>query len=393
MPLRLFFALFVMSLMLSACNLGSNSESEETPLGQRDCADFPAPLVTVVSPANGATVPVNQQLLVSVVATHQIGVTRVQLFANGQQVKVISSESITGDPSFEGILDFMPRVEGEYTLRVLAFCDAVSSTPVDLTITVADEEVQVTERPGTTTGSTTGNTTGDGGVVIPEIPNDGLCRVLVLVGLNFRTEPTTERQNVITTLPGGTLLLVVARLGDNSWWKVNYNSRIGWVSGNQQYTSLYGNCGSVPVESFSLVTPTPPRTNTPILPTLTFTPRATATPGSPDLIVPSLISTVDDIVIPSGESEVIVEFGITIKNQGSGPSGQFSVSLRAGTTVYDVAVVANLLPNEIMTLTQDVTFTAAGEYDIRVDADPGNQITESIEVNNRADITVTVTNE
>lgn len=394
MPFRLFFALIMMSLMLSACNLGSNSESEETPLGDaRDCA-VEAPVATIVSPANGSTAVVNQQLLVSVSATHPSGVTRVQLFANGQPVKTISSESINGNPNFQGILDFTPRVEGEYTLRVLAFCDAVSSDPVDITVTVGEEDIQLTERPSTTgssTGSTTGSTTG--GVVIPQIPNDGLCRVLVLVGLNFRTEPTTERQNVITTLPGGTLMLVVARLGDNSWWKVNYNNRIGWVSGNAQYTSLYGNCGTVPVESFSLFTPTPTRTNTPTLPTLTFTPRASATPGTPDLIVPTLISTVDDIVIPTGASEVVVEFGITIKNQGSGPSGQFSVTLRQGTTVYDVAVIGNLLPNEIITLTQDVTFTGAGEYDIRVDADSGNQVTESIEVNNRADITVTVTNE
>lgn len=392
MRFRLFFAFLMMSLLISACNLGSSSQQEdEDALPTVDLNDTSQPLVTIVSPANGSTSVVNEQILVSVVATHPSGVTRVQLFANGQPVKTISSENVNGTPNFEGILDFTPRVEGDYTLRVLAFRNAISSAPVDITVTVGEEAVQITERPNTT-GSSTGSTTGgDSGVIIPEIPNDGLCRVLVLVGLNFRAEPTTERQNVITTLPGGTLLLVVARLGDNSWWKVNYNNRIGWVSGNAQYTSLYGNCGTVPIETFSLNTPTPTRTNTPTFPTATHTPRATATPGTPDLLIPSFVSTIDNIVIPSGQSEVTIEFGITVKNQGSGPSGQFTVTLRQGSNTYDVAVVGNLLPNEIITLTHNLTFTAAGDYDLRVDVDPSNQVTELIEVNNRADITVTVT--
>jgi hypothetical protein len=397
MRFRLFFALVLLSLLLSACNLGSSSGNDEEQLPTADLNDSSAPLVTILSPANGSSAVVNDQILVSVIATHPSGVTRIQLFADGQPVKTISSESINGDPEFEGILDFTPRAEGEYTLRVLAFRNAISSVPVDITVKVGEEDVQVTERSNTGsttggTGSSTGSTTGGNtGPIIPVIPNDGLCRVLVNVGLNLRAEPTTERQNVITTLASGTLLLVVARLGDNSWWKVNYNNRIGWVSGNAQYTTLYGNCGSVPVENFVVNTPIP--TRTPSLPTATFTPRASATPGTPDLLVPTLLSTVPNIVIPSGATEVIVEFGITVKNQGSGPSGQFSITLREGITTYDVAVVGNLLPGEIITLTEDVTFTMAGEYDIRVDVDPTNQVTESIEVNNRADITVTVTNE
>jgi hypothetical protein len=400
MRFRLFFALVLLSLLLSACNLGSSSGNDEEQLPTADLNDSSAPLVTILSPANGSSAAVNDQILVSVIATHPSGVTRIQLFADGQPVKTISSESINGDPEFEGILDFTPRAEGEYTLRVLAFRNAISSVPVDITVNVGEEDVQVTERSTTgsttggtgSTGSSTGSTTGGNtGPIIPVIPNDGLCRVLVNVGLNLRAEPTTQRQNVITTLASGTLLLVVARLGDNSWWKVNYNNRIGWVSGNAQYTTLYGNCGSVPVENFVVNTPTP--TRTPSLPTATFTPRASSTPGTPDLLVPTLLSTIPNIVIPSGATEVIVEFGITVKNQGSGPSGQFSITLREGTTTYDVAVVGNLLPGEIITLTEDVTFTMAGEYDIRVDVDPTNQVTESIEVNNRADITVTVTNE
>src|SRR5687767_360362 len=112
MRFRLFFALVMLSLMLSACNLGSTSESAETPLGTIDC-DVEAPVATIVSPANGSTAVVNQQLLVSVSATHPSGVTRVQLFANGQPVKTISSESINGNTNFQGILDFTPRVEGQ----------------------------------------------------------------------------------------------------------------------------------------------------------------------------------------------------------------------------------------------------------------------------------------
>jgi hypothetical protein len=209
----------------------------------------------------------------------------------------------------------------------------------------------------------------------------------------MRTQPTTTRNNVVTTFAANTLLNVVARLGDNSWWKVSSGSTVGWVSGNPQFVSLSGNCGSIPIETVVLNTPTPSPTSPP-----TNTPRATNTsePGLPDLTAPS-IAIDDEIEITSGETEVTVEVTITVKNEGNAPSGQFDVSLtieRNGfdDVVYDVATVGNLDPGQIVTLTQEIEFDAADEYDIQVDVDPDNNVTESREFNNRADTSVEVVN-
>ena len=108
------------------------------------------------------------------------------------------------------------------TLRVLAFRGALASDPAEITVNVGSET-----QPTATSGGSSGNGSGSG----PTIPNDGVCRVLTDVSINFRADPTTTRENIITVLPGGTLVPVIGRLGDNSWWQINYNGRVGWLSG------------------------------------------------------------------------------------------------------------------------------------------------------------------
>src|SRR5690606_30949004 len=238
MRLRVLFALIITVFIVTACNLGGTPNQGEEPIDNGDAESVGQPQVTILSPENGDTFTVNEQILVSVGATDSIGITRVQLFANGSLVKTVSSEFANGEVSYEGVLDFTPRTEGDYTLRVIAFRNAISSPPADLSVTVGTEQISITERPNSTgsgTGSGTGSTTGSTGNPVPSIPNDGLCRVLTRVGLNMRTQPTTTRDNVITTFSANTLLLVVARLADNSWWKVSSGFTVGWVSGNPQF--------------------------------------------------------------------------------------------------------------------------------------------------------------
>ncbi|MGJ3238388.1 MAG: CARDB domain-containing protein [Anaerolineae bacterium] len=399
MRLRLIFALLLPFFVATACNLGGSPNPPEEDITDGDQQAVGQPQVSILSPTSGETVTVNEQVQVSVSATDAIGITRVQLFANGSLVKTVPSELADGEVSFEGILDFTPRTEGEYLLRVIAFRNAISSPPQEITINVSDEQITLTERPGTTTGSSTGS--GNPNVNLPPaIPNDGLCRVLTLVGLNVRTQPTTTRNNVITTFPANTLLLVTARLGDNSWWKVTTGSTVGWVSGNPQFVSLSGNCGSIPIETVILNTPTPSPTplptNTP-QPTNTPLPTNTPEPGVPDLVIPS-IAIDDPVVIPTGETSVTIEITITVKNEGNGESGQFDVVLtieRDGfeDVLVDIGTVGNLDPDAILTLTQDLTFDAPDEYDLRIDVDPDDDVEESREFNNRADTTIEVVNE
>lgn len=384
MRLRLYALIVILLMLMTACNLGNSSRETEEPIATLPDVST-RPEISILSPANGDEFAVDEQIFVSVSASDSVGVTRVQLFADGQSVQTISSESAAGEQSFEGVLSFTPRIEGEYTLRVLAFRGAIASSPTEITVSVAEEQSQVivTTRPGTSGG--------DGGVVVPQIPNDGLCRVLTNVGLNMRSEPTTTRENVITILNSGTLAVVVARLGDNSWWKVSFGATVGWVSGNPQYTTLYGNCLSIPVESVN--TPTPTATTAPLItmtPTATRTPAPSATPGRPDLIVPS-ITVANAVVIPQGETSVTEVVAFTVTNSGQGPSGQFTARLRVGSQDFEL-VVSGLDAGQTVTLTQNVTFSSAGNVDIRVDVDLNNTVTEVSEVNNRGDLTITVTN-
>ncbi|MEO1287778.1 MAG: CARDB domain-containing protein [Chloroflexota bacterium] len=389
MQLRMIFTLCITLLLVSACNLGGSPEPD-LPLDDGDSQSAGQPSVSILSPSTGDTFTVNEQILVSVSANDEIGVTRVQLFANGSLVKTVSSDLSNGEVSFEGVLDFTPRSDGDFTLRVIAFREAISSPPEEIEVTVGQPQVIVTERSDNTSGSP-----GSGsGVQVPIIPNDGVCRVLTLVGLNMRTQPTTTRNNVITTFQANTLLNVVARLGDNSWWKVSSGNTVGWVSGNPQFVSLSGNCTSIPIETVVLNTPTPSPTPIPTNPPApSNTPVPTATP-LPDLTVPS-IDVDDPVTIPQSETEVTTEVTIVIRNNGNGRSGQFDVSLRVERNgfedvVYDVATVGALDPLTNVTLTQDITFDAADEYDIRVDVDPDNDVEETGEFNNRADTTIEV---
>lgn len=375
MHYRLSLLMIIVLLLVSACNLGSSEPNTPEPIETNPPLST-QPEIEIISPSSGAQYRVNEQILVTIKATDSQGVTRVQLFADGIIVKTVSSETIDGDQEFNGVLDFTPRVEGDYTLRVLAFRNAIASDAAEITVTVGQGQVVVTQRPDVTSG--------------PIIPNDGLCRVLINVNLNFRTEPTTTRDNVITVLPGGTLALVVARLGDYSWWKINANNRTGWVSGGEQFTTAYGNCQTVPVENVLINTPTytPTVTRTPT-PTITRTP--TEAPLA-DLIVPSLVADSDEVTIPAGESEVLVEFTFTVKNQGGQASGQFRAEMRIDNEIIDLGVIGSIAPGSIITLNHEVAFDTAGEYDIRVDVDTDNEVDEQIEVNNRADMTITVIN-
>ena len=319
----------------------------------------------------------------SVTATDRIGVTRVQLFANGALVKTLSSRASEGDLTLSGVLDYQPRAVGEVRMQVLAFRGTVGSDPAEITVRVVDRQ-----QPATAVVTQNIPT----GPVIPSIPNDGVCRAMTTAGLNMRRAPVTNTNNVIRVLSQYTLAPIVGRLPDNSWWKIIVGTDVGWVSA--QFTTISGNCLSVPVEQplTPTVAPSATFTNTP---PVTATPTATATrtntpiPGRPDLIVSS-ISGEQNVRIPSGAVSVTQRYSIVVTNAGLGPSGQFSVTLRIGSEVMDLGAVSDLANGESFVLEKDVTFSAPGTYELRVDVDPENEVPELSEVNNRGDLTVTV---
>jgi hypothetical protein len=377
-----------LALVVMACNLGSGNAPEPiaddtpapvvtTPLGPS------TPVVTIVSPQDEAEFPVGQQILVSVNATDTKGVTRVQLVVNGSIVKSVNSPN--PQTTYPAVLDYTPRAAGNVTLQVTAFnVEGNASNPAELALTI----VTRTSSTGSTTGSTTGNSGNSGSGVI--IPNDGVCRALNLVNLNLRQVPVSG--TVITVIPANTLMPITARLGDNSWWKVNYNNNIGWISGSAQFTSISGNCLNIPVESAATATPTLTptviRVNT-ATPTNTPFPVLTSTPTSPGL--PDLIATnISGATTVTLSGPVKQTYSITVSNLGQGPAGAFKVTLYINNTVHTDWSLSGLGRGESIVLQSEVTWNTAGNYTLRVEPDPDKVLAELSDVNNAGTINITV---
>lgn len=368
--------------VLSACNLSSSGvpASAPTPTGGASGS----PVVTILSPQNGAEVLVNQQLLVSANANDPVGITRVQLFANGQIAKTVSSETPGGDPNLNVLLDYTPTTTGTLTLQVIAYRGAVASEPAEITLSVRQNQAQVT------------STQVAPPIIVPPINQfDPTCRVLVNASLNLRTGPGTVYDR-ISVLATGTVAPITGRTSDNSWYQIRVGITTGWVS--SAYVTLYGNCQNVGIPP---IPPTPTRIVTAtFVPTNTLTltaqaPTATPTAGLPDLVVTNLSLVEPSLQLEPGDAPTSGTFSVTITNTGLSATTQFNNTIRVtapSSTVTDAAlgVVASLAPGESIVLNISLTFTESGLHTIQVRADADTQITETSEVNNTAITTVTV---
>lgn len=229
--INLCFPMAVLCLSLAACNL-----QERTAAASRgEPTDLPTgpPTIQIGSPNEGAEYVIGEEILVSVLAADSIGVNRVQLFVDNQIVRTVSSESLEGDLAMQAILNYVPQRAdlGTVNLRAVAYRGSVVSAPDEITVVVRELHSQVIATPIQQSN-------------VPFIPNDGVCRALVNVGLNFRTGPSTGFE-IITVLGSGTLAPISGRNSEHSWWRLNVDNRVGWVSGD--FTTEYGDCSRVPV--------------------------------------------------------------------------------------------------------------------------------------------------
>ena len=223
--------LAVFCLCLAGCNLQERTGAAS----RREPTNLPTgpPTIQIGSPNEGAEYVIGEEILVSVLAADSIGVNRVQLFVDNQIVRTVSSESLEGDLAMQAILNYVPQRAdlGMVHLRVVAYRGAVVSEPDEITVVVRESHSQVVATPIQQSN-------------VPFIPNDGVCRALVNVGLNFRTGPSTGFE-IITVLSSGTLAPITGRNSAHSWWRLNVDNRVGWVSGD--FTTEYGDCSRAPV--------------------------------------------------------------------------------------------------------------------------------------------------
>jgi len=223
------FALAIVCLSLSACNL--QDRAIDSNRGEPTAPPTGPPTIQIASPNDGAEFVIGDEILVSVLAADSIGVNRVQLFVDDQIVRTVSSESLQGDLAMQAILNYVAQRAdvGEVNLRAFAYRGAVVSEPAEIVVVVRESPAQVVATPVRQSN-------------VPFIPNDGVCRSLVNVPLNFRTGPSTGFQ-IITVLSSGTLAPITGRDSEHSWWRLNVDNRVGWVSGD--FTTEYGDCSRV----------------------------------------------------------------------------------------------------------------------------------------------------
>ena len=375
-PTLLLLLTLLLLVMASACNLVSEQELESQIAATATADAQIKPVIVINSPPNGTEVIVNTQVIVSVSATDQIGLTRVTLMANNQLVDSVTSQSPNGDRQINALLDFTPNTAGSVTLQAFAFRGSVSSDPATITIFVRQNQQQVTATPAPQPG-------------VPTIdPNDPTCRALVTAGLNVRSGPSTAYP-VLTVLAPGSVVPIIGRLPDNTWWQIRAGAIVGWVSA--QFTNVYGNCTGVPVIA-------PPPTPTSGVPTLTLAPTSTLTPIAPtatplpaDLVVTNISG--PNLLSLGGNPSVTSNYSVTITNIGGTQTGQFNnvIRINPGGAETALGVVANLLPGESIILNVNLTFTSTGGFIIEVRADSSNQVTEVTEANNVGFFNVTVT--
>jgi len=223
------FALAIVCLSLSACNL--QDRAIDSNRGEPTAPPTGPPTIQIASPNDGAEFVIGDEILVSVLAADSIGVNRVQLFVDDQIVRTVSSESLQGDLAMQAILNYVAQRAdvGEVNLRAFAYRGAVVSEPAEIVVVVRESPAQVVATPVRQSN-------------VPFIPNDGVCRSLVNVPLNFRTGPSTGFQ-IITVLSSGTLAPITGRDSEHSWWRPNVDNRVGWVRGD--FTTEYGDCSRV----------------------------------------------------------------------------------------------------------------------------------------------------
>lgn len=370
-------------MLISGCNLVRQDQLllTQTPTVSNNAR----PSINILSPADGAEVNTGTQVLVSINATDPQGVTRVELLANNTRAKTVQSEASTGNPNFSAVLDYTPQEAGQVILQAVAYRGAVASQPDTITINVRAAQQQTrTSVPSTP-------------VVGPVInPNDPTCRVLVNIGLNMRTGPGVNYP-VVTVLAAGSVVPITGRTSANDWWQVRLNNlTAGWVSA--QFTTVYGNCGGIPVVAAppppTLAAPTATFTTVPPTNTLTLTPpppTVTPTPTPPDLLITSI--TVPETLAIGAATEVTANVSVTITNQGGAVAGQFTstISVSPGGVETPLGVVANLGSGESIVLNVSLTFNTPGDYTLQARADTNSQITELSEVNNIGFATITIT--
>jgi len=181
-----------------------------------------APLVRILEPASGASVPANQRVDITVETD-----TTATSFLLNVDGRVAGTKALPPGQSgpTQAILTWLPTRQGTFNVEVIAYNGGAASAPALLTLQVS----------GTGTGITPGQTAGG-------------CTGRVLVSqLNFRSGPSTS-SGKLGQFDVGETVTVIGRNADTSWYQVErVNRQQVWTINNAQWIQVSGGCANVAV--------------------------------------------------------------------------------------------------------------------------------------------------
>ncbi len=269
----------MLALAALACNL-TPSEPQATATAPAatptSVALSDVPEVEILAPADNSEVVVQTAVQVAVRATDRIGVTRIEMRANGLIVDAIAAPDPAGVSPLESLLSWTPVTLGQNIIEVTAFRGNTRGNPKRITLIVRQSNAQIT-RPAFTAPPPGRTPTAD-----------LTCRARVNVnGLNLRTGPGTNYPSIGNLALSAELPVVGTNL-ERSWLQVIAAGSVGWVSA--AFVTQLGVCNTVGV------VPIPPSptvlAGTQIIIPPTFTPL-------PTLFFPTPTSTIPVIVLPT----------------------------------------------------------------------------------------------
>lgn len=163
-------------------------------------------------------------------------------------------------------------------------------------------------------------------IPLATLPTTGACIVASASGgtVNIRSGPGTS-YTVMGQISGNSTAPVVGRLSDSSWYQINPNGLIGWISAS--VVRLGGVCNTVPALTLTptatsagaSATPTGTLTQTAETPTPTWTPTATPTATPTPAAVPTLNFSLSPVYGSTSLSSGFVPDPYTVGVTGGGP--------------------------------------------------------------------------
>ncbi len=207
-------AILVLALATVGCNLPGTRPSK--------------PLVDIQSPAPGATVSAGEPLVISSVATDPDGpgVARVELFVDGESVRVIESPTGALDV-FDVATTWTPEAEGELTVAMVAYRkDGTPSAPATLTLSVVGT---ATDSPRPVSPEVVGaSAADDSSSASPTPKNEVEAQGRVTKLSNIRSGPGPFCA-IVGKADKGDVINLLELSKDKLWYKTDYVGQVGWI--------------------------------------------------------------------------------------------------------------------------------------------------------------------